>query len=236
MENNNTGVADKKEDFLQVDRPVPGQNYTCVSFVSPEDVLPRREQYFFEQFWNSRTRENFESNIGIWDQYKGFLEEHTEKLTLEFSEQNNFQTSIRGLKIRGSYDTEREARIRCEVLQKTDPTHDVFVAPVGYWVPWDANPNNVAEEKYQLEELNELMKNYKLNSEKRDQHYEQQKSERMQKIVEDNNLFNNADEHTPVDASVSEDVPTTTTAPVLESDTSHSDLKTEFEAYKRSIS
>jgi len=25
-----------EEDFLEVDRPVPGQNYCCLSFVSPD--------------------------------------------------------------------------------------------------------------------------------------------------------------------------------------------------------
>ena len=25
-----------KEDFLEVDQPIPGQNYVCLSFVSPE--------------------------------------------------------------------------------------------------------------------------------------------------------------------------------------------------------
>ena len=27
------------EDFLDVDTPIPGQNYACVSFISPENII-----------------------------------------------------------------------------------------------------------------------------------------------------------------------------------------------------
>ena len=32
-----------EEDFLEVDKPVPGQNYCCISFVSPDKVLEKKE-------------------------------------------------------------------------------------------------------------------------------------------------------------------------------------------------
>ena len=28
--------VEKKTDYLEVDDPLPGQNYVCISFVSPE--------------------------------------------------------------------------------------------------------------------------------------------------------------------------------------------------------
>jgi hypothetical protein len=28
-----------EEDFLEVDKPVPGQNFVCLSFVSPEKTI-----------------------------------------------------------------------------------------------------------------------------------------------------------------------------------------------------
>ena len=40
------------EDFLEVDRPIHGQNYACLSFISPESFLKQREFYFFNQFMN----------------------------------------------------------------------------------------------------------------------------------------------------------------------------------------
>ena len=33
------------EDFLEVDQSIPGQNYACISFVSPEEVLKKKELF-----------------------------------------------------------------------------------------------------------------------------------------------------------------------------------------------
>jgi hypothetical protein len=45
---------DVTEDFLDVDKPIQGQNYCCISFVSPEKVLARKEDYYFNQFFKKR--------------------------------------------------------------------------------------------------------------------------------------------------------------------------------------
>jgi len=39
-----------KEDFLEVDANIPGQNYVCLSFVSPEKVIKRKETFFTTKF------------------------------------------------------------------------------------------------------------------------------------------------------------------------------------------
>ena len=36
-ENTNLKSQDIEEDYLDVDKPLSGQNYYCISFVSPED-------------------------------------------------------------------------------------------------------------------------------------------------------------------------------------------------------
>ena len=33
---------DTDEDYLDVDKPLPGQNYYCISFVSPNKVLEQK--------------------------------------------------------------------------------------------------------------------------------------------------------------------------------------------------
>ena len=35
-----------KEDFLEVDSKIPGQNYVCLSFVSPEKVLKKKGGFY----------------------------------------------------------------------------------------------------------------------------------------------------------------------------------------------
>ena len=41
---------DIKEDFLEVDREIPGQKFVCISFISPEKVLQRKNLYYLHQF------------------------------------------------------------------------------------------------------------------------------------------------------------------------------------------
>lgn len=74
--------------------------------------------------------------------------------------------SIRGLKIRGSYNTYEEAKKRAEQLQKIDPDFHVFVGEVGKWLPWDPDPNSVEDNVYREKELNDLMREYKKNRER----------------------------------------------------------------------
>ena len=42
--------SNKEEDFLEVDREIPGQKYTCISFVSPEETLRNKDIYFVHKF------------------------------------------------------------------------------------------------------------------------------------------------------------------------------------------
>ena len=40
----------KYVDLLEEDKPIAGQKFACVSFVSPENVLKQKEIFFFEEF------------------------------------------------------------------------------------------------------------------------------------------------------------------------------------------
>ena len=44
-----------EEDFLNVDKPLPGQNYVCMSFVSPEKVLNDKND-FYEKIYDEKIR------------------------------------------------------------------------------------------------------------------------------------------------------------------------------------
>ena len=103
--------------------------------------------------------------------YEDFMYSHGKKLEDEFHASNNFQTTVRGLKVRGSYGSQEEAMARSKKLQKSDGVHNIFVGEVGKWLPWDPAPNNVQEQEYAEDQLNTLMKAYKDNEEARDQFY-----------------------------------------------------------------
>lgn len=185
-----TDAVQSNEDHLDVDPSVPGQQFVCLSFVSPEKVLPQKEAYFRKAFWGFLKERHDEIDFSVVKDFEAlydtFLHDHEQELEEKFHAENAFQTSIRGLKVRGTYNTQQEADIRAKVLQKLDRSHHVFVAPVGYWLPWDPAADSIQDQVYQEEQLNELMKNYKVNEMKRDTFYEQQKEERKRTALEEN--------------------------------------------------
>ena len=53
-------------DFLDEDREIPSQRFVLLSFLSPENVLERKDQFMFERFlkgyeveWKTKNLENF---------------------------------------------------------------------------------------------------------------------------------------------------------------------------------
>ena len=191
------------EDFLEVDQPVPGQNFVCLSFISPEKIIKRREallvKEFAKSFLKDLKRENdpskldpekltpeFVDTLNVFEKFEDFLYAHEEELTKKYNDENDFQTSIRGLKIRGVYESRREAEVRAKVLQRRDPNFHVFVGQVGYWLPWDPNPDNIGEQEYANEQLNTLMKKYQENRSHRDEIYASETEDRKKKAREEN--------------------------------------------------
>jgi hypothetical protein len=162
-----------KEDFLEVDPEIPGQKYVCLSFVSPEEVLKNKELFFVHSFLKTMAEKYDLKFEDLEDKYKDFLFARQEDLEKKFYEDNDFRTTIRGLKVRGVYDTLKEAQVRSKVLQRRDPAFNVYVGQVGFWLPWDPNPLKVENQEYAEQQLNELVKKYKENQEMKDQHFQE---------------------------------------------------------------
>lgn len=100
--------------------------------------------------------------------YDDFVYANKTKLEEQFSEKNEFRTSVRGLKVRGVYGSRAEAEARSKKLQRNDQIHNIFLGEVGKWLPWDPEPTEVGEQEYAEEQLNTLMKKYKDNEEARE--------------------------------------------------------------------
>jgi hypothetical protein len=122
----------------------------------------------------------------LHDDYKTYLDQNEDKLENEFNSQHEFQTSTRGLKIRGVYPTKEEAELRCKILRELDPNHDVYVGPVGLWLPWHPDPTKTEKVEYFEEELNQLMHHKKLNEDAAKNEFEKRVKETKQKAIEDN--------------------------------------------------
>lgn len=138
----------------------------------------------FKEFVNEER-----SNLMIYkieDDYKTFLDNNEEELEKLFGVKHNFQTSTRGLKIRGVYPSIEEAELRCKMLREVDPNHDVFVGPVGLWMPWDPESYKTGRVEYMEEELNQLMHEKAKNETNAKNTFDQRLKDTKQKAIEDN--------------------------------------------------
>lgn len=186
-------VSTKTEDFLKNDQSIPGQNYVCLSFISPEEVVANKNVFmvhcflrnllnrfqFSEEptldelkYFKTEMFKHLESS-GTDDKFRDFMAIYQDELEKKFYELNDYHTTIRGLKVRGVYDTYPEAKARSEEIRSLDKNFNVYVGQVGYWLPWDPSPTTIKDQEYQETELNTLVKKYNENLKLKDQHFQE---------------------------------------------------------------
>ena len=209
-------------DLLEEDKPISGQKFACLSFVSPEQIIKQREQFFFEEFlkqWNykkstdvmlhfisfisykynltfDKVNEDFQDFIknehkeltkyNVNDDFKTFVDNNEERLDAEFGDQHDFQTSVRGIKVRGVFASQKEAEMRCKLLREVDPNHDVYVGPVGMWVPFHPDAYKTGRVEYMEETLNQLMSEKKKNEDNAKKEFDKRVKEAKEKAIEEN--------------------------------------------------
>jgi hypothetical protein len=120
------------------------------------------------------------------DEYKTYLDNNEEELQKQFDIAHNFQTSTRGIKIRGSYPTQEEAELRAKMLREVDDKHNIFVGPVGMWMPWDPEAYKTGRVEYMEEELNQLMSEKNKNESNAKTAFEQRVKDSKQKAIDEN--------------------------------------------------
>ncbi len=114
-------------------------------------------------------------------QYKFFKDNYSHEIEKDFHKENDFKTSMRGIKIRGVFDTIEEAKTRSEFIKRQDNKFDIYICQVGCWCPWSPNPNDLNDQEYSETQLNTLMKQYKQNMDSKDELFEQRKADLMAK-------------------------------------------------------
>lgn len=172
------------EDFLQVDLPIPGQNYVVLSFLSPEKILRKKELYLIKHFLKDTLTDASEvkrliellsdqkelSYNEVEDMFESYLLRKMKTIYQQYDEENDFQTSVRGVKLRGTYNTYKEADIRSKVLKRKDPNFETWIGQVGYWLPWEPRTDdNEVEEVFADNRLNNLMSKKKENTEEKEE-------------------------------------------------------------------
>lgn len=207
MQNTET-VTTKEVDYLDEDKKIRGQNYALLSFVSPEDILLNKDVYTFSRYIKQFSKDmsalfegiltkypdtadlldSLKSNHSyifdendLGEQYKFYKSVNSGEIEADYHKENNFQTTMRGIKVRGVFDTIDEAKNRSEFLKKVDQKFDIYIAEVGCWCPWSPNPNDLENQEFSETQLNTLMKKYKENMDSKDAVFEQRKSDSMTK-------------------------------------------------------
>jgi hypothetical protein len=107
-----------------------------------------------------------------WDD---FMFANRERLENEFHTANDFQTTMRGVKVRGVTGSIKEAELRAKKLQQKDKYHDILLGEVGKWLPSNPVASQVGEQQYAQDELNTLMMKYKENEDAKEKFFEERK-------------------------------------------------------------
>jgi len=212
----------KYVDLLDEDKPISGQKFCCVSFLSPEKIVKQKELFFIDEFlkqWDiNKSMDKFiqfinfvayKHNIvfdevltdfkefvndekkiiyksSMYDDYKTYLDNNEDIMLEKFNKLHGFQPSTRGVKIRGSFPSMEEAELRCKILREMDPNHDVYVGPVGMWMPWDPDAYKTGRVEHMEDELNQLMHEKTLNETSAKNEFEKYVKETKHKAIEEN--------------------------------------------------
>jgi len=181
-----TEVAkEEKIDYLEVDEHIAGQDWVCMSFVDPDDMIESKESFKVAKFLQSVCKDKDMDFKRVQEQYKDFTYKFQDELQRDYDEQCGFKTNIRGLKIRGTYSTRDEADRRAKKLQTLDSDFNVFVGQVGYWLPFNPCADKIEDEHFINSQLNDMMEKYKENSINKDMFYEEQKREKVKEAREE---------------------------------------------------
>lgn len=201
-------VKVSETDYLEEDPAIRNQQYVCLSFLNPEEVIQDKESYFISDFLSQYVSRNDELMKGLevlfpdkkdelrsireqynifFDtekvdtEYKAYKIQHESRISSKYLQENSLRNCVRGVKVRGSYETLREAQVRAEVLKRKDNNkHNIYIAQVGCWCPLSANPEEIDTE-YNETQLNTLMREYNKNQEQSAHFFNDRKNDLMQR-------------------------------------------------------
>jgi len=209
-------------DLLDEDKPIAGQKYVCLSFISPEEIIKNKEIFIFDKFLKqfelSKSIEKFEHFINficqkyslnnaklfedlkefcveekdnlflttLEDDFKSFKEKNQDYLDKEFNENYEFQTSTRGIKVRGVFPSIEEGQLYCKKIRESDENHDVYLGQVGVWMPFHPDAYKTGKVEYLEKELNELMHEKKKNDDINKENFNKRVKEAKENAIKEN--------------------------------------------------
>ena len=76
--------------------------------------------------------------------------------------------------------------MKCKKLRETDPNHDIFVGPIGIWIPWDPDAYKTGRIEFMEEELNQLHSEKLKNETRAKEEFDRRVKESKRKAIEEN--------------------------------------------------
>jgi len=137
-----------------------------------EERLKKLKEKHEEELADLLDYNNLKSN------YKDFKIVNFNKLSKSFEKDSpkNREVTVRGVKVRGSFRTLKQAQEHADSLQKIDQMHHVFVGQVGYWLPFNpVDIDSIKKQEYLNKELNELVREKHEQADKRNQIFSDRK-------------------------------------------------------------
>lgn len=157
---------------------------TFLNFVSFKYNIQTEE--LMEEYQSFLKTEQQNLHQTVEGDYKTFLDNRESDLNDRYNKEHSFQTSVRGIKVRGVFPTQAEAELRCKMIREVDPNHDVYVGPVGLWVPFHPEAYKTGNVQYLEKELNELMHEKKKNEDNAKMEFDKRVKESKLKAIQEN--------------------------------------------------
>jgi hypothetical protein len=126
------------------------------------------------------------AKMDVTDSYKTFIEQHEEKLNAQFDKAHSFQTSVRSLKVRGSFSTQEEAELKAVAIRRKDPSHNIHCGVVGGWMPWDPEAYKTGRVEYMEGLQNRLMHEKQKSEVSAKEHFDERVLESKQAAIQEN--------------------------------------------------
>lgn len=171
-------------DYLKEDPLIAGQKFALVSMVEPDknkvldlemfyiarfmqhtmteyaiarEYMKKNPEKKIEPEFASRTNLSFKNVRTMYSQY---LSQNANKLQAEYNDKYNEDdlTVITGIKIRGVFSAQKQMKKKITELHALEPAVDIWVAPIGRWVPYCSKGYDGITEEYAENKLNNIMK------------------------------------------------------------------------------
>jgi hypothetical protein len=144
-----------------------------------DDLLKDAEEF-------AKVRDEEIRQTDVPEQYQVFLLKHEKELQERFDNSVEFQTNVRGVKVRRCFGTVEEAQVMAKVFQRKYPKDNLYIGKVGAWLPWDPSEHLMPEVEYAEKELNELMRKYKENEANKEIFFAEEREAKIKAQKEEN--------------------------------------------------